>query len=125
MDKINCGRYWNEKLSGLNIACGIRANLDELSKVLPPEAIFVAVTGRNGDYREKDDVDQLIDRLGLDVAYKHDLRGDNPNALLYGDIEIHQSLFDGLVQYVDDVYPLPESEETEVVSETKGDDRPF
>ena len=55
MDKINSARYWYKKQSGKTIASGIRSNLDEMAKVLPIEAIFVAITGRDGDYRAKKD----------------------------------------------------------------------
>ena len=127
LGEVNPGRWPKDGITSKDICVGIRGNLKAMSKVLPPEVIFVAITGRDGDYRTKEGVDHILESLGLEIAYRHDVTEKGlSDSLWYGDGE-HRKIFDGLVKYVDTVYPLPESEEEVEVSETedRGADAPF
>lgn len=119
MKKINSGLW--PSCNPTQVAAGIRGNILELSKVLPSEVIFVAITGRDGRYREKFDVDKLLHKLGLEVPYQHNVTNEGKaDALLYGDEGIHSSIFDRLLKYMYDVFPVPNDDVSE-----EGDERPF
>ena len=131
MNKINSGRWspTGDGVSAQRVAAGIRANPQAFTADLDPERIFVAIAGRSGSYRKKEDIDRLLEQLELDIPYKHDVTEEGyPDRFLYQDEEIHRSVFDGLVDVVNTVYPLVEEvEEAEVkqTKKTKGEDRPF
>jgi len=126
LGEVNPGRWPKDGITSKDICVGIRGNLKAMSKVLPPEAIFVAITGRDGDYRTKEGVDHVMESIGLELAYTHDVTHKGmPDALLHEDIDTHRKVFDGLAKYVDTVYPLIEEEVEVSETEDRGADAPF
>jgi hypothetical protein len=121
MVEINSGR-WTPGGDGViaqRVAAGIRCNPEAFVDDLKPEQIFVAITGREGCYRKKEDVDRILEQIGLDIAYMHDAASDEAevDCFIWQDADEHRRIFDNLVDVVDTVYPLPEEDEQEEVDE--------